>query len=192
MFQNGVECVSGILVVQDVVQNPEQQVLKSYYPTQSTLPDGSDILRLVEGASIPKSDWVDGDSWFGSTATAVEVMNKFGVHSSWIIKQNQQWFPMKPLYAVLKARIKDQPAGHWVTFQATISGVSLIAMAYAWSPRGISYVLSTCGSTKPAEKMYMSYFEDDYRNVGSKEINRPELAHLFYDYLPLIDEHNKQ
>ena len=65
-------------------------------------------------------------------------------------------------------------------------------MAYAWSQRGISYVLSTCGSTKPAEKMYMSYFEDDYGNVGSKEINRPELAHLLYDYLPLIDEHNKQ
>jgi hypothetical protein len=187
------------LVVQDVVQNPEQQALKSYYATQSTLPDDSDItahtaevLWLVEGASITKSDWVGGDSWFGSTATAVEVMNKFGVHSSWIIKQNQQWFPMKPLYAVLKARIKDRPAGHWVTFQATISGVPLNAMAYAWSQRGISYVLSTCGSTKPAEKMYMSYFEDDYGNVGSKEINRPELAHLLYDYLPLIDEHDKQ
>jgi hypothetical protein len=110
MFQNGVECVSGILVVQDVVQNPEQQALKSYYATQSTLPDGSDItahtaevLRIVEGASIPKSDWVVGDFWFGSTATAVEVMNKFGVNSSWIIKQIQQWFPMKPLYAVLNA-----------------------------------------------------------------------------------------
>jgi hypothetical protein len=199
MFRNGVECVSGMLVIQDVVQNPEQQALKPYFGTMSTLPDGSDItahtaevLRLVEGANIPPSGWVGGDSWFGSTATAVEVMNKFGVHSSWIIKQNQQWFPMKPLYAVLKARFKDRPAGHWVTFQATIAGVPLIAMAYAWSQRGISYILSTCGSTKPAEKMYMSYFEDDYGNVGSKEINRPELAHLLYDYLPLIDEHNKQ
>jgi hypothetical protein len=113
-------------------------------------------------------------------------MNKFGVHSSWIIKQNQQWFPMKPLYAVLKAHFKDRPAGHWVTFQATIAGVPLIAMAYAWSQRGISYILSTCGFTKPAEKMYMSYFEDDYGNVGSKEINRPELAHLLYDYIPII------
>jgi hypothetical protein len=40
--------------------------------------------------------------------------------------------------------------------------------------------------------MYLSYFEDDYGNVGSKEISDPELAHLLYDYLPLIDEHNKQ
>jgi hypothetical protein len=65
-------------------------------------------------------------------------------------------------------------------------------MAYAWSQRGISYILSTFGSTRPAEKMYQSYFEDDYGNVGSKEISRPELVHLLYDYLPLIDEHNKQ
>jgi hypothetical protein len=70
--------------------------------------------------------------------------------------------------------------------------VELIAMAYAWSQRGISYTLSTCGSTRPAEKMYQSYFEDDYGNMGSKEKCHPELAHLLYDYLSLIAEHNKQ
>jgi len=99
---------------------------------------------------------------------------------------------MKPLYAVLKARFKDRPAGHWVTFTTEISGIKLIAIAYAWSQRGVSYILSTCGSTEPSEKFYMSYFEDDYGNVGSKEVSRPKLAHLIYDYLPLIDEHNKQ
>ena len=199
MFRNGVECVSGILVFQDIVQNPEAQSAKDYFGEESALPDKSDItahtaevLRLVEGAKITAGGWVGGDSWFGSVATAVEVMKRFSVHSSWIIKQNQSWFPMKALYAVLKARHKDRPAGHWVTFHAEISGVDLIAMAYAWSQRGISYILSTCGSNEPAEKMYVSYFEDDYGNVGSKEIRRPELAHLLYDYLPLIDEHNKQ
>jgi hypothetical protein len=35
-------------------------------------------------------------------------------------------------------------------------------------------------------------FEDDYGNVGCKEIQRPIIAHLLYNYLPLIDEHNKQ
>jgi len=140
MFRNGVDCISGILVVQDVVQNPEQQSLKLYFGQTSALPNGADIgahtaevLQLVERAMIRKSGWVGGDSWFGSTATAVEVMNKFGVHSSWRIKQNQHWFPMKQLYAGLKARFKDQPTGHWVVFHGTVSGVKLIAMAYAWS-----------------------------------------------------------
>jgi hypothetical protein len=152
----------------------------------------TDVVRLVERANIPKQGWVGGDSWFGSVSTAVEVMNKFGVHSTWIIKQYQQWSPMKSLFAVLKACYKTKPAGHWVAFQSAISGALLLAMVYAWSQRGVSYILSTCGSTKPAEKMYMSYFEDDYGNVGSKEMSCPELAHLLYDYLPLIDEHNKQ
>jgi hypothetical protein len=74
------------LVVQDVVQNPEKQVLKPYYGESSSLPDESEItahtaevLRLVEGAKILKGGWVGGDSWFVSTSTAVEVMNKFGV-----------------------------------------------------------------------------------------------------------------
>jgi hypothetical protein len=42
MFQNGVECVPGILVVKDVVQNPEQQSSKPYFAEPSTIPDGSD------------------------------------------------------------------------------------------------------------------------------------------------------
>ena len=81
-------------------------------------------------------------------------MTKFRVHSTWIIKQNQQWFPMKPLYAVLKARFKDRPAGHWVTFTTKISGIKLIAIAYAWCQQGVLYILSTCGSTEPSEKFY--------------------------------------
>jgi hypothetical protein len=111
MFWNGVECISGILVVQDVVQNPEMQALKDFFGDTSSLPDNSEItahtaevLRLVDSAKIPKGGWVGGDSWFGSTSTAVEVMNKVGVNSTQIIKQNQHCFPMKPLFSVLKAR----------------------------------------------------------------------------------------
>jgi len=85
---------------------------------------------------------------------------------------------MKPLYAVLKAHFKDQPARHLVTFTAEISGVKFIAVAYAWSQQGVSYLLSTCGPTEPSERMYTCYFEDDFRNVGSKEVSRPKLAHL--------------
>jgi len=80
-IQNGVECISGVLVVQDVVQNPEQQSRKVYHGDISALPDKStipahtaEVLRLVEGANIPEVGWVGGDSWFGSVTTAIEVI----------------------------------------------------------------------------------------------------------------------
>jgi hypothetical protein len=138
----------------------------------SSLPDRSgitahtaEVLQLVERAQVPKGGWVGGDSWFGSVATAVEVYKCFGVHSSWIIKQNQSWFPKKALLKVLKAQFKERPACHWEVFKTTISETALFSMAYAWSQKGVSFLLSTCGSTEPSTNMYRSYFEDDFGNV---------------------------
>jgi hypothetical protein len=48
------------------------------------------------------------------------------------------------------------------------------------------------GKTSPHELKYMSDFEDEFGNVVHKEINRPKVCHFLYEYLPLIDEHNKQ
>jgi hypothetical protein len=101
-------------------------------------------------------------------------------------------FPMKALHAVLKARFSDRPAGHWVVFKGEIAGVELFVMAYAWSQRGVSYFVSTCGKTEPHPEKYQSHFEDDFGNIVFKEINRPHIAHFLYEFLPLIDEHNKQ
>jgi hypothetical protein len=60
-------------------------------------------------------------------------MAKFGAHSTQIIKQNQHCFPLKQLYAMLKACFKNHPAEKWVAFISEISRVRLIAVAYAWS-----------------------------------------------------------
>jgi hypothetical protein len=70
---------------------------------------------------------VGGDSWFGSATTVVEVIRRFCVNSTWIIKKNQSWFPMKALFAMLKAWFR--PAGHWVSIAATIPEAKLIAIA---------------------------------------------------------------
>ena len=199
MFRNGVECISGALMFQDVVQNPEMQAIKKFQDEPSSLPGNkpitahtAEVLRQVEGAGIPTGGWVGGDSWFGSVASAVEVYKRFGVHSTFIIKTNVQFYPMQVLCAILRARHGDRPAGHWVVLKTKIADVPLIAIAYAWSQRGISYFLSTCGTTTPHDIKYQSHFEDDYGNVQWKEINRPSIAHFLYEYLPLIDEHNRQ
>jgi hypothetical protein len=147
MFRSGVECISGVLVAQDVFQLPEHQSAKSFNVERSHMPDNSDItahtaevLRLVESARVPKGGL----------------------------------------------------AGHWVVFKTMISGVDLFAMVYAWSQKGVSYILSTYSSTEPSPKMYKSLFEDDFGKVSCKEISRPGIAHLLFDYLPLVDEQNKQ
>ena len=202
MFKNGVECISGMIVFQDIVQAPDVQAKKKFFDDETHLPGGrnptkigahtAEVLRQVEGANVARGGWVGGDAWFGSVATAVEVKRRLGVHSTFIIKNNQYFFPMSTLFNVLKARHKEKPAGHWVVMSSEIAGVKLFAIAYAWSQRGISYFLSTCGKTTPCEVKYETHFEDAYGNTQYKEIDRPDIAHFLYEFLPLIDEHNKQ
>lgn len=122
----------------------------------------------------------------------LSVMKKFKVHSTWIVKGNTAFFPMKVLHRLLLGRHGVRPAGHWTTMTTTISDVNVIVMAYAWSQRGVSYFVSTCGSTEVAKEPYYTKFEDEFGGVSDKEIKRPKLAEFLYQFLPLIDEHNKQ
>jgi hypothetical protein len=73
-----------------------------------------------------------------------------------------------------------------------IVGVEMLALAYAWSQRGVSYFLATCGNTVVSSVAYRSAFEDDSGNVDYKFLPWPQLAHFIFKYLPIIDEHNKQ
>ncbi len=199
MFRNGVECMSGVLVHQDVVQLSEVQSRKDFFNELSHLPGevyinvhASEVLRQVSGAGIPEGGWVGGDAWFGSVLAAVEVKKRLGVYSTFVVKQNVDYFPMIPLCSVLKARYGDRPAGHWVVFCTELSGVKVLAIAYAWSQTSIAYFVSTCGSTQPSETCYETHFEDEYGVITTKQIARPHVLEWVYDYLPLIDEHNKQ
>lgn len=205
-LKNGVECLSGVLAFQDIVMAPEIQRQKGYLveddqvtPEKSHLPTEDDIqahvaevLRQVEGAGLKRGGWVGGDAWFGSVMSCVELMKRFGVHSTFIIKNNTFLFPIAPLLAVLQARHGEHPAGHWVVMKTVISDVQLLAIAYAWSQKGISYFISTCGCTQPSETKYTTKFENEWGHIDFKLIDRPNIVHFLYEYLPLIDEHNKQ
>jgi hypothetical protein len=93
--------------------------------------------------------------------------------------------------AVLKARHGQWPAGHWVVMSTEISGVRLLAIAFAWSQKSISFFISTIGTTAPALESYASNFEDEYGNTCSKLIQRPEIVDFIYRFLPVNDNHNK-
>jgi hypothetical protein len=150
MFRNSVEASTGILVYQIVVQQAEVMKQFEFYGERSSLPNGAEILahtaevlRQAKGADVVSGEWVGGDAWFGSVMTAVEVNKRMEVDSTWIIKSNHSFYPMAGLHAILKGRFGNKFAGHWVSMTSVIGGVKLLALAYAWSKKGVSYFLST-------------------------------------------------
>ena len=200
MLRNAVECLTGIFVHQDLVDTSTKQWEKEFLdpPTKSHLPKGenisyhtAEVLHQAKNSKVIKGGWVGGDAWFGSIESVVELHQVLGLYSTFIVKQNLNYFPMKVLHAILCARHGARPAGHWVIMKATIGGVDLYVMAYAWSSKGVAYMVSSCGKTVMHEKPYVSKFEDEYGNVQTKELARPTIAHMLYEFLPLIDEHNK-
>jgi formate-dependent nitrite reductase membrane component NrfD len=81
------------------------------------------------------------------------------------------------------------PAGHWVVMKAKIGLVGVLAITYVWSHRSCPYFVSTCGSTYLAEQSYTTHFEDEFGMVSTKQTH---LLEWVFDFLPLIDEHNRQ
>ena len=199
MFKNGVEATTGIMVTQDVVQGSSEQRDKKYDGEVSSLPlhepvmaHVAETLRQCESANLVKGGWVGGDAWFGSIPCVVELMNKLGVYSTFIIKQNVQYCPLQVIQRIMQVRNKQgRRAGRHVVMKATIGGVDLFLLAYAWSNKRAAYIVSSCGTTVQHEIPYRSKFTDDYGNVTFKEIPRPSIAHFYFELCPLIDNHNK-
>ena len=163
MFRNGVECITGMRVFQDVVEGPESQHRKEFHDEVSSMPNGcrigthtAEVMRQVQGAKAVEGGLVGGDAWLGTVMTAVKIKKRFNVYSTWIVKGNTAFYPMKVLHRLLIGRHGVQPAGHWTTMTTTIGGVHVIVMAYAWSQRGVSYFVSTCGSMDPAKEPYFT------------------------------------
>jgi hypothetical protein len=184
--------MSGILVFQDVVQDDEVVKQNEYFGEKSSMPNAmeisahaAEVLRKIKGANIVKGGWVGGDAWFGSMVTDLEAKKRLNIDSTWIIKGNHAFYPMGALHAVIKARFGTKIAGHWVTMTTTISGINMMDMAYAWSQKGISYFLSTCGSTEVSSVLYRSAFEDEFGNVNYKFLPCPQIAHFTFEYLLL-------
>lgn len=108
-----------------------------------------------------------------------------------MIKNHLSLFPKRPLQAVLSARYPDRPAGHWVVMTTEVCGVYLIALAYAWSHSSVSFFISTVGDTSPATVSYKTNFTNDFGEITSKSIPRPDLCDFIFGFLPVIDNHNK-
>jgi hypothetical protein len=74
---------------------------------------------------------------------------------------------------------------------ATIGGVEVMAVVYAWSQKRTCFIISSCGKTVAHNEPYVSKFENEFGKPESKYLRRPAVAHILLEFLPLIDEHNK-
>ena len=209
---------TGVLPYQGIVMMPEKQRCKTFGLEDAVLPSKkvrpqptAGVLRQALGAGVKKGGWVGGDAWFGSVTSAVETLHLLGIYSTWIVKRYTHLFPVAQLFDVLMARYSKGVggiAGKWVVMTADIpcaeasdprdpskvvpaNTIRVIAMAYAWSRRGVSYFVSTCGKTTTCDDPYLSHYEDEYGSVCSKKLCRPWMADFLFKKLPIIDGHNK-
>jgi hypothetical protein len=121
-----------------------------------------------------------------SFCSRVWCKKHLNVDSTWIIKGNHKFYPMGTLHSTLKARFGSKTAGYWVMMTTEEAGIKILALAYAWSQKVISYFLLTCGNTDVSPIPYRRAFED--LQVLAKT---PDCTfHLRGP--PPIDEHNKQ
>jgi hypothetical protein len=130
----------------------------------------AEVLHQCDESKVVEGGWVGGDAWFGSVESCVELKKHFNVYSTFFIKQNVNYFPMRVLYKILIARHGSKPVGHLVVMQTAMAGVELITIAYAWSQKGVAYMISLCGTMVMHELPYLSCYEDDFGNVQEKEL----------------------
>ena len=209
MLRNGCEALTGIIVHQDVQQLVEHQRAKRWFGQDSVMPVSvknkgakkktivphvAECLRQCEECGLHEQEdgWVAGDAWFGSVMCSVELKHNLNVDSTFIIKQQTDFYPKQVLLSILRARYPTKAAGHWVSMDCVIAGVPILVIAWAYSAKQVAYFVTTVGSTQPAPKQYKAWFEDDFGNRMYKLLPRPDIVHKYYDCSPLIDEHNKQ
>lgn len=113
MLRNAVEGTTGIFVHHDPVESIEHQWKKKYSDPveKSHLPKGevisyatAEVLRQVEESGVVEGGFTCGDAWFGSVEAVVELKVRRNVFSTFIIKQNVNYYPMPILHAILSAR----------------------------------------------------------------------------------------
>ena len=67
-----------------------------------------------------------------------------------------------------------------------------MAIAHAWSQHRVLCVASETGSSEMHDRKCLSSFEDDVGNIVTREISRPKILFVLFEFLSLADEHNNQ
>ncbi len=155
--------------------------------------------RLVEGMSQMAADacneLVIADSWFGNmkslrTLTEPEPITGQRRDVIFCIKQGYSLFPKQEL----KDLLKTAPPGCHAIFRGVdkLSRQNLWAIGWKFNSNKVMTFLATdrAGSIAPSPNPYKIRFPDQYGNLRFRNIPRPGIVNLYYQYNNKIDVHN--
>ena len=90
----------------------------------------AEVLQQCEGAQLADGGWVAGDAWFWSIPALLKVKN-LNVFSTFIVKQNVQYYPLQVIKKLLQTCYPKRPAGCLIIMKANKSGADLFLLEYA-------------------------------------------------------------
>lgn len=201
LLRNAMEATTCIMTNQEVTKDAEVEDLKEYTNTPSHMPGQgliphyvAETMRLCKNSGLGEGDWCSADAYYGGVETVVELKAELGIYSTFVVKNNNKWFPMGPLTRLLSARHGDKRLGHWAVMTTTISDVELMAVAWSWHPDGTpAFYVSSCGTTAPStEGGHLSQLETGLGYFDTRLVPQPGLIAGTLDLLSIIDEHNKK
>ena len=149
---------------------------------------GMHMANCGQRESEHRRNCIIGDSWFASVKTA-EAIHEGGHEWIGIIKTSHSLFPKKEL----EEKLKTWPGGMSLVLQATTAkGVKLVAVGYKYNSSKVLCFVATknAGSTLPGEP-YRARFIDDFQNLLSRPVDRPEIISTYFNRSNAIDKHNQ-
>ena len=105
------------------------------------------------------------------------------------IKTGSAYFPKREL----EKEMKDYPSGAYLVLETTapVSNVKLVAIGYKYNARKVLLFLMTkdAGMTLPG-RPYIARFNDEFGNLKSRQVERPDCISTYFAHANAIDIHN--
>ena len=146
-------------------------------------------VRMVEAIKLlrPKQN-DDGTTEYIIDRDAGENPNAHEVIAA--VKTNSGWFPKEEI----EKKMEEWPSGSYLVLECTApeTNVQLVAIGYKYNARkALCFIMTKeAAATKPGAKPYIARFPDQFGNVCSRKVPRPEAVSLYFSHNNVIDVHN--
>jgi hypothetical protein len=90
----------------------------------------------------------------------------------------------------MATHLKDKPAGSRCISTAIVDGVDLQAIGYKYNKRRVLFFVATVGAGSVRGGVpYTQRWANEYMNVTTRDIPRPDLVSLYFSRSPKVDNY---